>query len=200
MRFTAYDPVTGKFEEPMTLHKYLYCGNEPVNKTDLSGKWWGYIHDQMMHAAFGDLYPKEMKFIKSGSAYMDKEYFGIEYSYMHGMRNGNINESVSHAAAEMENFTRQQMQIYEECMFEADAFGDKESEAEGYFHLGMVMHSVQDSINPLHEGFQPWYNQLYPEVRHGISEPESISNETLMRAVKLMYETIDNGGWVNSYK
>ncbi len=33
-RFTSRDPVTGKFEEPLTLHAYLYCGNEPVDRLD----------------------------------------------------------------------------------------------------------------------------------------------------------------------
>jgi RHS repeat-associated protein len=36
-RFTSRDPVFGKFDEPMTLHKYLYCENEPVNRVDLLG-------------------------------------------------------------------------------------------------------------------------------------------------------------------
>lgn len=30
-RFTAYDPVDGKFTEPLTLHKYLYCKNNSIN-------------------------------------------------------------------------------------------------------------------------------------------------------------------------
>jgi RHS repeat-associated protein len=38
-RFTGRDPILGKFEEPLTLHKYLYCGNDPVNKWDPSGQW-----------------------------------------------------------------------------------------------------------------------------------------------------------------
>ena len=33
-RFTSRDPVTGKFEEPLTLHKYLYCINDPMNRID----------------------------------------------------------------------------------------------------------------------------------------------------------------------
>jgi len=37
MRFTARDPVFGKFKEPMTLHKYLYCLNDPMNRTDPAG-------------------------------------------------------------------------------------------------------------------------------------------------------------------
>ena len=41
MRFTARDPVRGKFKNPMTLHKYLYCTNDPTNKIDPSGEVWG---------------------------------------------------------------------------------------------------------------------------------------------------------------
>jgi len=33
-RFTSRDPVAGKFKEPLTLHVYLYCLNDPVNKVD----------------------------------------------------------------------------------------------------------------------------------------------------------------------
>jgi len=37
--FTTRDPVFGRFQEPMTLHKYLYCGNDPINFVDINGKW-----------------------------------------------------------------------------------------------------------------------------------------------------------------
>jgi len=40
-RFTARDPVRGKFREPMTLHKYLYCGNDPINRIDPDGRFFG---------------------------------------------------------------------------------------------------------------------------------------------------------------
>jgi len=36
-RFTARDPVFGTFEQPLTLHKYLYCMNGPINGTDPAG-------------------------------------------------------------------------------------------------------------------------------------------------------------------
>ncbi len=36
-RFTSRDPVRGKFEQPLTLHKYLYCENEPINRMDPLG-------------------------------------------------------------------------------------------------------------------------------------------------------------------
>jgi RHS repeat-associated protein len=40
-RFTTRDPVRGTFKEPLTLHPYLYCLNDPVNKTDPSGEFVG---------------------------------------------------------------------------------------------------------------------------------------------------------------
>jgi len=38
MRFTARDPADGKFKEPLTLHKYLYCINSPTTYVDLNGE------------------------------------------------------------------------------------------------------------------------------------------------------------------
>lgn len=38
-RFTSPDLIMGKFEEPMSLHRYLYCGNNSVNGIDLMGLW-----------------------------------------------------------------------------------------------------------------------------------------------------------------
>ena len=37
-RFTSRDPVFGKAKQPGTLHVYLYCLNDPVNRTDPSGQ------------------------------------------------------------------------------------------------------------------------------------------------------------------
>ena len=36
-RFTARDPVLGRLQEPLTLHVYLYCENDPVNLFDPDG-------------------------------------------------------------------------------------------------------------------------------------------------------------------
>jgi RHS repeat-associated protein len=37
-RFTTYDSVAGKFENPLTWHRYLYCQNDPINKIDPDGR------------------------------------------------------------------------------------------------------------------------------------------------------------------
>ena len=36
-RFTTTDPVSGQFDNPLSLHKYLYCQNEPINRIDPMG-------------------------------------------------------------------------------------------------------------------------------------------------------------------
>ncbi len=38
-RFNGYDPVLGSYKEPLTLHQYLYCLNDPVNRIDPSGRF-----------------------------------------------------------------------------------------------------------------------------------------------------------------
>jgi len=45
-RFTSRDIVDGKFDNPLSLHKYLYCQNEPVNRIDPTGLWWEITHRQ----------------------------------------------------------------------------------------------------------------------------------------------------------
>jgi RHS repeat-associated protein len=39
MRFTSRDPVRGSFKEPLTLHAYLYCLNNPINMVDPDGEF-----------------------------------------------------------------------------------------------------------------------------------------------------------------
>lgn len=38
LRFTSRDPVFGGYEDPMSLHAYLYCWNNPINMVDPSGE------------------------------------------------------------------------------------------------------------------------------------------------------------------
>jgi len=39
MRLTARDPADIYFQEPLMLHRYLYCGNDPINWIDPSGEF-----------------------------------------------------------------------------------------------------------------------------------------------------------------
>jgi RHS repeat-associated protein len=38
-RFTSRDPVSGKFREPLSLHRYLYCNNDPIDRIDPDGQF-----------------------------------------------------------------------------------------------------------------------------------------------------------------
>jgi RHS repeat-associated protein len=38
-RFNGYDPVLGDYQEPLTLHQYLYCLNDPINMYDPDGRF-----------------------------------------------------------------------------------------------------------------------------------------------------------------
>lgn len=38
MRFTTRDPVRGEQLEPLTLHRYLYCVNDPIDRIDPRGE------------------------------------------------------------------------------------------------------------------------------------------------------------------
>jgi RHS repeat-associated protein len=45
-RFTQVDPIGMKavnLEHPKTLNLYNYCGNDPINRTDKNGLFWGFI-------------------------------------------------------------------------------------------------------------------------------------------------------------
>jgi RHS repeat-associated protein len=50
MRFTSRDSVNGQYISPLTLHKYLYCQNEPIDSMDRIGLWL-----ESIHRSFGNL-------------------------------------------------------------------------------------------------------------------------------------------------
>jgi RHS repeat-associated protein len=39
-RFVTLDPVTGSPDQPATLHRYLYAGQDPINRTDPTGLFY----------------------------------------------------------------------------------------------------------------------------------------------------------------
>jgi RHS repeat-associated protein len=83
-RFTTYDPIFGKFEEPLTLHKYLYCGNEPINRIDTTGLWWEITHRSFGQFGFGTVTIGHPITLFDYGA-LDKDYsaFNPLYTWMH---------------------------------------------------------------------------------------------------------------------
>ena len=73
-RFTSRDPVFGKFKKPLSLHKYLYCLNAPVNRTDPSGKWA--VLGQGFGGGFGTTVSAQLGFLGGSKSTMF--FYGVE--------------------------------------------------------------------------------------------------------------------------
>jgi hypothetical protein len=52
--FLGADPFLGDTNEPATLHRYLYCSNDPVNRVDPSGRLSNLIFGRRVHKIIGD--------------------------------------------------------------------------------------------------------------------------------------------------
>jgi len=68
-RFTSRDPILGQFENPLTLHAYLYCLNDPVNSIDPSGLWYIDINASIAYwggATYGIIFSPEGVYIYFG--------------------------------------------------------------------------------------------------------------------------------------
>jgi RHS repeat-associated protein len=194
-RFTGRDFILGDFESSLTLHKYLYCQNDPVNKLDPTGKWRTRIHDKLIGAVFPGLSHQEQDYIEQGSLYVDLWFQSEKYSYMHAMRAPN--ESVGHAENEMQGFVQQHLQAYKDDLFLGELFEDEELIANAYFELGMALHPVMDSTDPLHEGFQIWWGLGDERGREHIrNEPIDISLKQRQRTIRLMIRTINSGMYI----
>ena len=56
-RFTSRDPIDSDFQEPLTLHKYLYCLNDPVDCLDPTGE----VLDTVIATSEGaDMYARDL--------------------------------------------------------------------------------------------------------------------------------------------
>ena len=92
MRMTSHDPVSGRHSESLTLHKYLYCVNDPVNQVDLSGEISLQIAEglrsatQVYAAGLGvaalGAELKDFDLIIAGAAIMELNPLGFAYGYM----------------------------------------------------------------------------------------------------------------------
>jgi RHS repeat-associated protein len=190
-RFTTRDLIDGKFEEPMTLHKYLYCGNDPINKVDLMGRWSADIHNQLINEAFSGIFSSvERGSIERGSAYVDDEYSAKEYSFMHAMRAGGSwgrsDRSVGEARALMQGFIVGNLINYEEFK----SYGSSCYRALAFSCLGMALHPVMDSTSPAHEGFQRWYGLFTADAYKHWKKEEVITPQRRQEAISRMLSTM----------
>jgi len=99
-RFTSRDPVFGQFEEPMTLHKYLYCGNEPVNRNDPAGLWLEKIHRTFGNYGWGydskrGMAPFDYALLDFTKSALDKRYRPLHFKSRNEVFSELINASVT---------------------------------------------------------------------------------------------------------
>jgi RHS repeat-associated protein len=84
-RFTSYDPVAGNFENPLSLHKYLYCQNNPINFVDPSGReirlGWIPAKKTPIPHTFLEIIPEDQALYMS--AWLNAEYFDIDTMQVH---------------------------------------------------------------------------------------------------------------------
>jgi RHS repeat-associated protein len=195
-RFTGRDLIIGSFEEPMTLHKYLYCGNNPINAIDPSGLWMAPIHNELFKREFSGTVPGMfMHALEQGSNYVDTNFQAPKYSYMHAMRAGAIStdtaeqdQTPEEAQRLMYDFMLQEYVTYRSLL-------SKGRTGEAYFALGMAMHPIMDSTNPQHVGFQKWNIGVFGQYKHWRAEPKSIDQvdrATVQWTLDLMNQTLTN--------
>jgi RHS repeat-associated protein len=191
-RFTTRDPFAGNFQEPLSLHKYLYCQNEPVNYIDPMGLWRASIHNELLQAEFLGTVPEIfMNALYAGSSEVDTwKYQDPAHAYMHAMRAGAVkreerDQTPEEAQRLMFGFMVQKYGEYRSLLSAG-------RNADAYFALGMAMHPIMDFTDPLHEGFQKWSGGYVEGYRHWKAEPESIDPSTERWTIYLMNQTLAN--------
>jgi RHS repeat-associated protein len=190
-RFTSRDPVLGKFEEPMTMHKYLYCQNNPINKSDPMGLWDKETHDWFIDLLFPVMSEKDKSFIKQGSALIDEVYQAPEYAFMHAMRNGNDkNQSVEDARKLMMGFVDDTLDLAKKmrCRGLYSVY---------YLDLGMALHPLMDATSPLHMGFQEWKGyDSFSSIPHLFEEgKDNVTDDIYLLTIRSLQETIEKFDW-----
>jgi len=167
-RFWTMDTFAGNNEDPLSLHKYLYCQGNPVNKMDRTGLWPTHLgrwssclpHEDSINRVLGNVdlsshfggamsNPEILQILRHQQLVIDTIHGSNEEAYMHAMRNGASipQQSVADARTLANNF------ILIEIIGARDTSKPVHTRLE---HLGNAMHTLQDSTSPPHHGFQSW--------------------------------------------
>jgi len=151
-RARYYEPISGRFlsEDPAGMiggiNFYRYVSNSPLNDIDPSGLWSPKAHDQMLWNALhgcSEISDADIYQMQRGSRYVDENFQGPEYSFMHAMSNGNANQSALAAETQTAAFIT------------AESRAVQTEVASGYwnqaiFEFGIAMHPVMDMTSPAH--------------------------------------------------
>jgi hypothetical protein len=153
-RFQTMDTYSGNNEDPLSLHKYLYGADNPVNMVDSLGQWASIpgfpVHQMAINEQLSFLPESDRQALCDAQVEVDRHQDASE-SYMHAMRDGDTSESVETAKTLANFFVRGHL-------IEARKAQVKGKRQAAMSELGQAMHTLQDSTSPMHHGFKPWYN------------------------------------------
>jgi RHS repeat-associated protein len=165
-RARYYDASIGRFlsEDPAQfeggLNFYGYVGNSPIDHIDPTGLWSTAAHDQIIWNA---LYPcgvsaADIWDIQQGSRFADSDVFqGAQYSYMHAMRDGTDNQSVTSAQQQTAAFIWAGMAAAKNSLSAG-------ANDQAMVDFGLAMHPVMDVTSPAHTDANgnpiPWCGML----------------------------------------
>jgi RHS repeat-associated protein len=76
--FNRVDPYSGNLSDPQSLHKYVYCHNNPVNGIDPSGLSFLSVLGPYIHAQIGSMYESE----HIGTIYLGRSIPGLAGALM----------------------------------------------------------------------------------------------------------------------
>jgi RHS repeat-associated protein len=161
-RFITTDPLPPVEDEPLSIHRYAYAFNRPIDLHDPSGLWPTDIHNDILDRAFHDLQPNDLLLLKEVSARQDC-FFGHDdcgglggqdpaLAYEHAMSDGDAHQSPAMAETLYDNFLARNLT-------EAKVFVGADPGV-ALTLLGQNLHAIADSLSPAHIGFQPWRNPL----------------------------------------
>ncbi len=151
-----YDPQIGRWttKEPFAelvpgISLYAYCYDNPVNYTEPSGLWPGWVHKHIIRRALNPyighgLTEDQLDLIIKGGVFADKNWQTGELSYRHSMSDGILGQSVSAAKQARNDWVIQQISL-----FRQDG---------NYERLGYAIHAMSDEDAPTHS-WKPWYGQ-----------------------------------------
>jgi hypothetical protein len=151
-----YDAQIGRWttKEPFaelvpSISLYAYCYDSPVNYTEPSGLWPGWVHKHIIRKALNPylghgLTIEQLNQIIEAGAFIDANYQAAQFSYMHSMRNGVSGESVLEAKEARDEWVNEQIALFKQ-------WGD-------YKYLGYAIHAMSDEHSPTHS-WKPWYGQ-----------------------------------------
>jgi RHS repeat-associated protein len=167
-RFMQVDPMWEKYYE---LTPYNYSANNPLILVDKNGMWFTCVHEKMTNQALsylGCFKPGEIRDIIKGNASVDDSQNQVpELQFQHWMLSRTLAKQYISDGIDIEGG------VYNDAIYFIENNLDDYINNGSLESLGAVLHTIQDSYCPGHEGFQEFhfpsdgvFNYLYYGASH----------------------------------